>query len=69
MNAGEKQKVRANLENPCPNFHSLLHIFAWKSTMKALYLLPERNYNLIYGPDERRDIAARVELVAPRQDA
>ena len=37
--------------------------------MKALYLLPERNYNLIYGPDEQRDIAARVELVAPRQDA
>lgn len=37
--------------------------------MKAIYLLPERNYTLIYGPDEQRDIAARVELVAPRQDA
>ncbi len=37
--------------------------------MKAIYLLPEQNFPLIYGPDEQRDIAARVELVAPRQDA
>lgn len=37
--------------------------------MKAIYLLPQRNYDLIYGPDERRDIAASVEIIAPRQDA
>lgn len=36
--------------------------------MKALFLVPERSYQLVYGPDERRDIAARVELVAPRAD-
>ncbi|MFN8445279.1 MAG: hydroxyacid dehydrogenase [Caldilineaceae bacterium] len=37
--------------------------------MKAIYLLPEHNHSLIYGPDEQRDIASRVELIAPRQDA
>ena len=37
--------------------------------MKAIYLLPESNFQLIYGPDEQRDIAAQVELVAPRLDA
>ncbi|MFN8492282.1 MAG: hydroxyacid dehydrogenase [Caldilineaceae bacterium] len=37
--------------------------------MKAIYLLPEQNFSLIYGPAEQRDITARVELVAPRQDA
>src|SRR5690242_6334269 len=37
--------------------------------MKAIYLLPEQNFSLIYGPDEQREIAERVELVAPRQDA
>ena len=42
---------------------------ATASTMKAIYLLPEHNHSLIYGPDEQRDIAARVDLVAPRQDA
>ncbi len=36
--------------------------------MKALFLVPERSYQLVYGPDERRDIAARVELVATRAD-
>ncbi len=36
--------------------------------MKALFLVSERNFQLVYGPDERRDIAARVELVAPRAD-
>lgn len=36
--------------------------------MKALFLVPERSYQLVYGPDERRDIAARVELVAPRAE-
>ncbi len=36
---------------------------------KAVFLLPENNINLIYGPDEQRDIAERVELVAPRLDA
>lgn len=36
--------------------------------MKAVYLIPQANHNLIYGPDEQRDIANRVELVAPRLD-
>ncbi len=36
--------------------------------MKAIYLLPEHNLDLIYGPDEQRDIAARVTLAAPRLD-
>ncbi|MCX6017950.1 MAG: hydroxyacid dehydrogenase [Chloroflexi bacterium] len=36
--------------------------------MKAVYLLPERSFNLVYGPDEQRDIAARVTLAAPRLD-
>jgi phosphoglycerate dehydrogenase-like enzyme len=31
----------------------------------AVYLLPEHNFNLIYGPDEQRDIAARVDVIAP----
>ncbi len=35
----------------------------------AVYLLPENNFHLIYGPDEQRDIAARVELAAPPLDA
>ena len=37
--------------------------------MQAIYLLPERSFDLIYGPDERRDIASRVTLAAPRLDA
>ena len=37
--------------------------------MKAIYLLPENNLPLIYGPDKQREIAAQVELVAPRLDA
>lgn len=37
--------------------------------MKAIYLLPEHNYPLIYGPDEQREIATQVELIAARQDA
>lgn len=36
---------------------------------KAVFLLPENNFNLIYGPDEQRAIIARVELAAPRMDA
>jgi phosphoglycerate dehydrogenase-like enzyme len=36
---------------------------------KAVFLLPENNHRLIFGPDEQRDIAAHVELVAPRLDA
>lgn len=34
---------------------------------KGIYLLSERGYNLIYGPEERRDIEALVEMVAPHQ--
>lgn len=37
--------------------------------MKAIYLLPQHNLDLIYGLDEQRDIAARVELAAPPLDA
>jgi phosphoglycerate dehydrogenase-like enzyme len=37
--------------------------------MKAVYLLPQHNLDLIYGPAEQRDIAARVELAAPPLDA
>lgn len=33
--------------------------------MKALYLLPASSFNLIYGPDERRDIARCVTLLHP----
>jgi phosphoglycerate dehydrogenase-like enzyme len=36
--------------------------------MKAVYLLPAHSYDLVYGLDERRDIAARVTLAAPRLD-
>jgi phosphoglycerate dehydrogenase-like enzyme len=36
-----------------------------KRKPQAVYLLPENNLHLIYGPDEQRDIAARVEMVAP----
>jgi len=32
---------------------------------KAVYLLPEHNWTLIYGPDEQRDIAALAHLVDP----
>ena len=35
--------------------------------LKALYLLPEHNWQLIYGPEEQRDIAAQVELITPTQ--
>ncbi len=34
MNAGQKQKIRANPENPRPNFHSLLCTFAWETALK-----------------------------------
>jgi phosphoglycerate dehydrogenase-like enzyme len=37
--------------------------------MRAIYLLHTDAYDLIYGPDERRDIADLVELVAPPQTA
>lgn len=37
--------------------------------MRAVYLLPQHNLDLIYGPDEQRDIAARVTLAAPPLDA
>lgn len=40
-----------------------------KHKPRAVYLLPENNFHLIYGPDEQRDIAARVELAAPQLDA
>jgi phosphoglycerate dehydrogenase-like enzyme len=33
--------------------------------MKALYLLPPQSFDLIYGPDERRDIARAVTLLHP----
>jgi phosphoglycerate dehydrogenase-like enzyme len=36
--------------------------------MKAVYLLPQHNFERIYGPDEQRDIAERVTLAAPRLD-
>jgi len=36
--------------------------------MKCVYLLPEHSYDLVYGPDERRDIAARVDIVGSRLD-
>lgn len=35
--------------------------------LKALYLLPEHNWHLIYGPEEHRDIAAQVELITTTQ--
>lgn len=37
--------------------------------MKAIYLLNPEAYNLIYGPDERQEIARLVEVVAPPQTA
>lgn len=37
--------------------------------MQAVYLLPQYNLDLIYGPDEQRDIAASVTLAAPPLDA
>lgn len=37
--------------------------------LRALYLLNTDAYDLIYGPDERRDIADLVTLVAPLQTA
>ncbi len=40
-----------------------------KHKPQAVYLLPEHNYNLIYGPDERRDIAERVEIIAQLEPA
>lgn len=36
---------------------------------KAIYLLNPAAYDQIYGPEERRDIEANVELVAPPQTA
>ncbi|MCW1967255.1 MAG: hydroxyacid dehydrogenase [Anaerolineae bacterium] len=30
---------------------------------KAIYLLPIASYNKVYGPDERRDLAERVEFI------
>ncbi len=33
--------------------------------LPAIYLLPEPNWHLIYGPDEQRDIAKQVDLVDP----
>lgn len=38
------------------------------SKPKALFVLPEDKYELIYGPAERERIESRVDLVAPRQD-
>ena len=34
---------------------------------KALYVLAADAFGLIYGPDERREIAALVDVVAPPQ--
>lgn len=39
------------------------------SSLRAAYLLNAEAYDLIYGPDERRDIADLVTLVAPPQTA
>jgi phosphoglycerate dehydrogenase-like enzyme len=36
---------------------------------RALYILDERSFEEIYGPEEREEVASLVELVAPRQDA
>lgn len=35
--------------------------------MKALYILDDYPYNVIYGPDERADIDTMVEVYAPQQ--
>ncbi len=35
--------------------------------MRALYILGDRGYRRIYGPQERADIAAQVELIADMQ--
>jgi phosphoglycerate dehydrogenase-like enzyme len=40
-----------------------------KHKPKAVYLLPEHNFHLIYGPDEQRDIAARVEIITQLEPA
>jgi phosphoglycerate dehydrogenase-like enzyme len=37
--------------------------------LKALYLLNESAFDQIYGPDERRDIAELVDVIAPLQTA
>lgn len=37
------------------------------NAINALYVLPEHNWNLIYGPDEQREIAELVNLVQPVQ--
>jgi phosphoglycerate dehydrogenase-like enzyme len=34
---------------------------------KALYLLDQESFDLIYGPDERRDVARLVDIFAPIQ--
>ncbi len=35
---------------------------------KALFVLPDRSYNQIYGPDELRDIRSLADVYAPRQE-
>ena len=35
---------------------------------KGLFVLPEHSYDVIYGPDERQDIANLAEIFAPRQN-
>ncbi len=37
------------------------------SLLRGLYILDPESFELIYGPDERRDIAALVDVVAPPQ--
>src|SRR5438067_240238 len=35
--------------------------------LKGLYILGPSDFELIYGPEERRDIARRVDIYAPPQ--
>ena len=35
--------------------------------LRGLYILDKEPFDLIYGPDERRDIAALVDVIAPAQ--
>ena len=37
------------------------------SRPRGLYVLDPASFDLIYGPDERRDVAQSVEIVAPPQ--
>ena len=39
------------------------------SRLRGLYVLDPNSFGLIYGPDEQRDIAALVDIIAPPQSA